>query len=162
MKLYSHGTHLLSWTYSPHSCMVKNSFKNHILCIELREVCTLTVVLDICWVEVSAQQHGPVLKHSSGYDPYSQTLFLWDMQPLMCMVLCTILRSVFFNANRNYHEKVINNAKLCCKYKPTFQIRRSSKMIPRFVKDIWILTLLLIRTIYRDVVRKPAWNLVLR
>ena len=41
--------------------------KNHILCVELRVVCTLTAVPDTCWAGVSALQHGPVLNHPLTY-----------------------------------------------------------------------------------------------
>ena len=37
--------------------------KIHILCIELRVVCTLTAVPNTRWIGVSALQHGPVLNH---------------------------------------------------------------------------------------------------
>ncbi len=40
-------------------------------------------------------------------------------------------------------SKSYNNAQLCCRNLPPFQIPWGSKMIPGFVKDIWILTYVL-------------------
>ncbi len=56
---------------SPHKFMVKipgwkygfKMVKIHILCIDLRVVCMLTVAPDTCWVGISALQHGLVLNH---------------------------------------------------------------------------------------------------
>ena len=64
--------------------------KIHFLYIELREVCTLTVVPDTCCVGVNALRHGPVFNHSlkEEKDEIQNLTLIWDYIRAGCDFPC--------------------------------------------------------------------------